>query len=223
MHLRVQKHAAIPYRIDSLNFLFYFLYFVHLSLFRSVDLNSKSLIQKNKNFQLCLYCFSFISLMPKVNVKHKRVNGNRWWVLFLLFSAPFSSLCMSRMIQQLNSWSLLFSSLCALTWIALPKNHKKIERKKIRHEWIHVFTRYALWSDGVRWASDSYERRWMKIFIRWFSRLFFDCCGKIFVGSLSFLYWIEKKNTFILALLILVTFHPMLLFLLIFRFCFDFL
>jgi len=48
MHFRVQKHAAIPYRIDSLNFLFYFLYFFHLSLFRSVDLNSKSLIQKTK-------------------------------------------------------------------------------------------------------------------------------------------------------------------------------
>jgi hypothetical protein len=100
------------------------------------------------------------------------------------------------------------------------KEPQKIERKKFRHEWIHVFTRYALWSDGVRWASDSYGRRWMKIFIRWFSRLF-DCCGKIFVGSLSFLYWTE--NTFILALLILVTFYSMLLFLLIFLFCFDFL
>jgi hypothetical protein len=55
MHFRVQKHAAIPYRIDSLNFLFYFLYFVHLLLFRSVDLNSKSLIKKKLSAVLILF------------------------------------------------------------------------------------------------------------------------------------------------------------------------
>lgn len=137
------------------------------------------MIQKKKNFQLCLYYFSFISLMPKVNVKHKQVNESYF------FSPPHHSplfLCMSRMIQQLNSWSLLFSSLCALTWIALQKNHKKKLRGKIP-SWMN---------------SRFYEIRFMvgrcTMSIRFFwKEMNEDFCSVVF-STFFFLFWLLWEN-----------------------------
>lgn len=162
----IQIHAAssISNRFFKLIFLCY--YFVHLSLFRSVDLNSKSFDPQNnwkKNFQL----FFFFLFIHSSRWCRRWIWGtskwmeNGWWVLFLLLHSPLSlSMWMWIRMIQLNSWSLLFSShLLHSLELLWPKNHKqkkKIEKKNsVMNEF--TFLRDTLYGRTIRFfyrASD---------------------------------------------------------------------